>query len=114
MLALRAFLAVFVTTLLIYTVTVANSHGWSFMPTFIGELRAMTWPGQFIFDFVGYLGLTALWVAWRHAFSPAGLLLALCAFFGAALFFFTYLLVVSFMVKGDARALLLGPSRATA
>jgi hypothetical protein len=54
------------------------------------------------------LSLSALWVAWRHRFTAAGLALALFAFFGGASFLAVYLLVVSFRTNGDLRQILLG------
>ena len=32
----------------------------------------MTWPGQFNFDFFGFLILSATWTAWRNQFSALG------------------------------------------
>ena len=71
----------------------------------------MAWPGQFNLDFLCFLVLSALWVAWRHQFSPAGLLLAVAAFFGGALFLSAYVLIVS-TAERDMRVLLLGEARA--
>ena len=53
------------------------------------------------------LMLFRLWVAWRHQFTAAGLLLALIAFLGGAPFQSVYLLVVSLQAKGDMREVLL-------
>ena len=33
----------------------------------------MKWFGQFNLDFMGFLILSAIWVAWRNQFSAAGL-----------------------------------------
>jgi hypothetical protein len=65
-------------------------------------------PGQFNLDFMGMLTLSALWVAWRHRFSKAGLGLGALAFFGGSLFLSIYLLVVSRQSGGDMKELLLG------
>jgi hypothetical protein len=35
-------------------------------------MAAMTWPGQFNFDFLCFLTLSGLWLAWRHHFSLGG------------------------------------------
>ncbi len=114
MTALRLFFAFLCLALLGYTLVVGSNHGWSFMPTFFGDIRAMTWPGQFNADFMCYLAMSALWVSWRHEFSPAGLALGVCAFFGGALFLSAYLVVMSFKVDGNINALLLGSGRAQA
>ena len=69
----RLFLAAWLVVIVAYTsVTVAN-HGLDLLPVFFGDMAEMGWPGQFNLDFMGFLALSALWVAWRHQFSPAGL-----------------------------------------
>jgi hypothetical protein len=81
------------------------------LPIFFGDMAAMGWPGQFNLDFTGMLTLSALWVGWRHEFSPAGLLLAALAFFGGSLFLTTYLLIVTSRSGGDMKEVLVGKSR---
>lgn len=78
---------------------------------FFGDIAKMEWPGQFNLDFTFMLTLSALWVAWRNAFSALGLALGLFALFGGALFLSAYLLVLSLQTNGDVRMLLLGPGR---
>lgn len=108
----RLFLAAWLVVIVAYTsVTVAN-HGLDLLPVFFGDMAEMGWPGQFNLDFMGFLALSALWVAWRHQFSPAGLGLAVVAFFGGMPFLAAYLLVQSYRAQGDIRVLLLGPGRA--
>lgn len=92
-------------------VTIAN-HGLNLLPMFFGDMAEMGWPGQFNLDFMTFLALSALWVAWRHHFTLAGILLAILAFFGGMLFLSIYLLVHSFKVNGNIKALLLGEARA--
>jgi len=58
------------------------------------------------------LALSAIWVAWRHQFSAAGLGLAVLAFFGGTGFLSAYLLVVSLRAKGGMSEILLGETRA--
>lgn len=111
MTAFRIFLAVLFTTIAVYTAIVVSNHGFGLLPVFFGDLAEMGWPGQFNLDFMCFLALSALWLAWRHHFSPVGLLLGLAGFFGGVFFLSAYLLVISFKVKGDANALLLGESR---
>lgn len=108
----RLFLATCLVAIVAYTsVTVAN-HGLNLLPVFFRDMAAMGWPGQFNLDFMCFLALSALWVAWRHQFSPGGLALALVAFFGGMLFLSIYLLVHTGRTQGDMKALLLGPGRA--
>lgn len=112
MVLFRLLLAMFFVVLCAYTIIVIKNHGWDLLAVFFGDMAAMTWAGQFNLDFMGFLGLSALWTAWRHHFSPVGLALALLAFFGGMAFLCVYLILVSIQVKGDVRALLLGARRA--
>ena len=107
----RVWLIVIFATLLVYTAVVIANHGWDLMSVFFGDIAKVQWPGQFNLDFTFMLTLSALWVAWRNAFSALGLVLAVFALFGGALFLSVYLLVLSVQTNGDMRALLLGPSR---
>jgi len=96
--------------LMVYTAVVSANHGWNLLSIFFGDMATMTWPGQFDLDFMFMLLLSGLWVAWRHRFSAAGLVLGIVAVFGGALFLSIYLLVVSLRAKGDMREMLLGES----
>jgi len=108
MLAFRTLLAVLLLVLAAYTAVVISEHGMGLLAVFFGDMLALGWPGQFNLDFLMMLMLSALWTAWRHAFSPAGLALAVLAFFGGASFLTVYLLVLSFREEGDVRRMLLG------
>ena len=88
-------------------VAVAGS-GWNLLAVFFSDMARMGWPGQFDLDFMMMLALSALWVAWRHRFSPAGLGLAVLAFFGGSLFLSVYLLVLSLQARGGVRDILVG------
>jgi hypothetical protein len=95
-----------------YTTVVVANHGVGFLKIFFGDMMAMGWPGQFNLDFMFLLLLSALWVAWRHRFSRAGLLLGVLAMFGGSLFLAAYLLVVTRQARGDMKEVMLGKSRA--
>lgn len=110
----RVLLALMLAVLLAYTGVVISNHRLNLLPVFFGDMAEMAWPGQFNLDFAGFLILSALWTAWRHHFSPIGLALAVVALFGGMAFLATYLLAASYQVRGDFRALLLGPQRAGA
>ena len=112
MTAFRAFLVVLWAIIVVYTGLVMANHGTGLLTVFFGDMAAMGWPGQFNLDFMLMLMLSGLWVAWRHRFSSAGLLLALLAVFGGSLFLTTYLFIVSTQAKGDVREVLLGRGRA--
>lgn len=112
MAAFRAFLVVVFLVISAYTAVVIADHGMGLFAVFFGDMAKLGWPGQFNLDFMFMLAFSALWVSWRHAFTPLGLVLGLGAFLGGAPFLCVYLLVNSLLVRGDVRALLLGESRA--
>lgn len=104
----RGLLILILCSLVIYTGHVIAAFGWNLLPIFLADIAKMAWPGQFNLDFTFMLTLSALWVAWRHRFSPAGLGLASLAFFGGSLFLSVYLLVVSFRARGGVTEMLIG------
>ncbi len=108
----RLFLVAVIAIVGAYTsVTIAN-HGMGLYPIFFGDIADMAWPGQFNLDFLFFLIFSGFWVAWRHEFSVAGLVLGFAAFNLGAPFLAAYLLVHSYQTKGDVAAMLLGPARA--
>lgn len=111
MTAFRILLMVIFVVIAGYTAVTIGSHGMSLLPIFFGDMATMTWPGQFNLDFLCMLILSGLWVAWRHEFSPAGLVLGLLALFGGAFFLSAYLLMITGRTQ-DVRVLLLGNRRA--
>lgn len=111
MTALRVLLVVIFLVIAGYTVVVVDRHGMNLLSVFFGDMALLGWPGQFNLDFFCMLMLSGLWVAWRHHFSSAGIVLGLGALFGGAFFLSAYLLVQSVRVGGDVRALLIGPDR---
>ena len=112
--AFRVYLIIVTACLGIYTVIVGINHGWNLLPIFLADIAAMTWPGQFNFDFMTFLSLSALWLAWRHRFSPAGIVLGALGFFGGMMVLAPYLVVASLEANCDAKVLLLGRRRAVA
>ena len=108
----RLFLFVCLLAIAGYTSIVIANHGWNLLPVFFGDIADWSWRGQFNADFTCFLALSALWVSWRHQFSPAGLALGVVAFFGGMLFLSIYLLVQTGRGRGDIKVLLLGEGRA--
>jgi len=108
MLALRLLLSLIFVVVASYTGVVISRHGIDLLPVFFGDMAKMGWAGQFNFDFMFMLLFSALWVAWLHRFSAAGLALALLALFGGTPFLCVYLLIESTRSGSDVRALLLG------
>ena len=112
MTAFRILLVILLIAVVTYTIPVVIEEGLSsLLPTFFRDILAMTWPGQFNFDFLGFLILSATWTAWRNQFSASGLGLALVALFGGIPFLTTYLLYLSYQTNGDTLVMLLGEGR---
>ena len=111
MTAFRVLLITFCAILVGYTGVVISNHGMGLFNVFFGDMAAMGWPGQFNLDFMFMLTLSALWVAWRHEFSIAGLGLGLLTFLGGSLFLTTYLCVLSWLTSGDMKEMFLGKRR---
>jgi hypothetical protein len=107
----RLFLCVLFVSLLIYTLFTISNHGWNLLPVFFGDMKAMTWPGQFNFDFFGFLLLSGLWVSWRNNYTPTGIVLGSVAVFGGILFLSAYLLYLPFQTKGDTKLMIMGKNR---
>jgi len=111
MTAFRVLLIAMLAILVGYTGVVIANHGMGLINIFFGDMAAMGWPGQFNLDFMFMLTFSALWVAWRHEFSIAGLVLGLLAFFGGSLFLSAYLLALSWLTRGDLKQMLMGTRR---
>ena len=108
----RLFLLTCLIAIAAYTSVTISNHGINLLPVFFADMAKMAWPGQFNLDFMGFLALSAIWTAWRHQFSAAGLGLGVLAFFGGMLFLSIYLLIQTRRSKGDMKVLLLGKGRA--
>jgi hypothetical protein len=108
MTAFRLAIAAYVAILLGYTAIVIANHGMGLLPIFFGDIAKMEWPGQFNLDFMGFILLTAFWVAWRNGFTLGGLALALLVPAGGIGFTGLYLIYLSYQTKGDVKAMLMG------
>jgi hypothetical protein len=111
MIVLRFLLSFFLIGILGFTFYAGSTSGWNLFPFFINELLAMSWNGQFHFDFLCYLTLSGLWIAWRHEFSFMGILLGMIGTIGGILFLAPYLLIESYRSKGELSYILLGKNR---
>jgi len=111
MTAFRIFLLVFFAALFVYTMKVGLEHGWNLIPPFFNEVQALTWQGQFNFDFMGFLVLSAIWCAWRNNFTPFGFGLAVFSVTGGMLFLTAYLAYLSITTGGDMKTILVGSHR---
>lgn len=110
--AFRLFLVMIIIGIVSMTGVVGFKHGWNLLPIFFGDMVSLTWPGQFNFDFMCFLLLSGLWLAWRHHFSPGGILLGVAGVLGGIMLLAPYLLVASYRADGDIKVLLLGTDRA--
>ena len=108
----RVFLVIVFLSIICYTAVTISNHGLNLLPVFFGDMKAMAWPGQFNFDFMMFLALSALWTAWRNNFSLAGIGLSLLAFFGGMLFLSLYLFILTFKSDGNILRVMIG-NRAT-
>lgn len=112
MIAFRGYLILALACLTGYTLMVGINHGWNLLPIFFANIAEMSWSGQFNLDFMTFLGLSGIWVAWRHQFTGGAIALGVVAFFGGMMFLAPYLLWASFQAGGDVKILLLGKERA--
>jgi hypothetical protein len=108
MTAFRIFLGVVFLSILAYTAVTISNHGLNLLPVFFGDMKEMAWPGQFNFDFMTFLALSALWTAWRNQFSAKGLGLSVLAFFGGMLFLSAYLFFLTFKANGGLVHVMIG------
>jgi hypothetical protein len=112
MMQFRVLLVTIFIAIAAYPLIVVANHGLGLFPVFFGDIADMGWPGQFNLDFLGFLTLSAFWLAWRNDFTPAGLALGVFGFFLGAPFLAAYLFFVSRSADNDPQVLLLGPRRA--
>ncbi len=105
---LRVFLVIYLLALIIYSTITLFNHGWNLFPYFFGDMSAMGWAGQFNFDFMGFLFLSAIWTAWRNGYTAQAFGLGVLAFFGGMLFLSIYLLYLSYTCDGGVKQMLLG------
>lgn len=108
MTAFRLLLVLMLIVLGGYTFLVILEYGINLFPYFFGDMAALTWAGQFNLDFMFMLMFSALWVAWRHQFTAAGIGLGVLAFFLGAGFLTVYLLIETRRAGGDFARVLLG------
>lgn len=112
MVLFRLFLIACLAVIVPYTAVTIVNHGWGLLAIYFGDIAAMGWPGQFNLDFLCFLLLSGLWMAWRGGFRLADLALGVVAVFGGMPFLAAYLLTVLARHKGDMRIVLLGRDRA--
>ena len=94
-----------------YTALAVSNEGVNLFATTLPSFSEFGWPGQFHTDFVTYLILSGLWVAWRHEFSAGGIILGVLAAQLGMIFLSLYLLFAINKANGDMAEVLLGQGR---
>lgn len=94
--------------IILFTVTAVVQGGGDLITPFLTPIIAMTWAGQFHIDFLCYLVLSGIWMAWRQGFSRGGIALGLLAPPFGVLFFAPYLIYLIGRTGGNTRKLLVG------
>ena len=110
----KGFLIVMGAIVLIYTIVAVANEGPNLFASTLPLFLEWKWPGQFFMDFLTYLWLSGLWVAWRHEFSGVGIALGIAASLLGMIFLSIYLLIALSKAKGDMREVLLGKARLSA
>ncbi|WP_306113371.1 MULTISPECIES: hypothetical protein [unclassified Roseovarius] len=105
---LRNFTLVLFLAITAHTLYTGIVYGWNFVSVFLAVLFSLTWQGQFALDFLCYLMLSGLWVAWRGGFTGASIALGLLASVMGMLVFAVLILIFIRQSSGDMRKLLLG------
>jgi len=108
MMIFRMFLLAILAGLGVYTAMVIAHDGMDFLTPFNSAVSMFGWQGQFNLDLIGLFALAAIWIAWRHRFSPAGLMLAVGPLLLGVLYVSGYLLLASFSAR-DGLELVAGP-----
>ncbi|MEL7345427.1 MAG: hypothetical protein AAFN59_11320 [Pseudomonadota bacterium] len=108
MASLRILLLAMLIAILAFTFAAVTNEGINLVPQFFNPILARTWQGQFNVDFVSYLVLSGVWMAWRGGFTRASIALGLLAPPFGILFFAPYLIYLIGKTGADPKKLLLG------
>lgn len=111
MTALRILLALMAIVLIVYTALAVSNEGLNLFANTIPAIGEFGWQGQFHLDFVTYLVLSGIWIAWRHHFSAGGIVLGVLAANLGIIFLAIYLIIASYRANGDMAQILLGEQR---
>ena len=104
---LQIILVIMFVAIIGYTAKTIHLEGWNLLPVFFGDMVKFGWPGQFNFDFLLMLVLSALWTTWRYKFSAKGFIMGALALFGGILFQSAHLLYLTTR-EPSIKAVLLG------
>lgn len=104
----RTFLSASTLAIFAVSIYVFATVGFDFPSVYLNDLMSLDWRSQFDTDLTIALLLAGIWISWREAFTPKGLLLGLCAPSLGFLFICPYLLISTYKANGDPKAFLLG------
>ena len=110
----KGFLIAMGVVVFIYTAVAIMNEGPNLFRSTWPLFLEWKWPSQFFMDFLTYLWLSGLWVAWRHEFSGVGIALGITASLLGMIFLSIYLLIAISKANGDMREVLLGKARVRA
>lgn len=105
---IRNALIVMTVAIVFLTITAMIDGGLNLITPFFEPIIAMTWQGQFNFDFACYLVLSGIWMAWRGGFSGGSIALGVLAPPLGIFFLAPYLIYLIGKSNGDPRRLVLG------
>ena len=94
--------------ILVFTMAAVANSGINLITPFLSPILAFSWQGQFNIDFICYLVLSGIWMAWRGGFTGGSIALGILTPSLGILFFAPYLLYLVSKSNGDPRRLLLG------
>lgn len=104
----RTFLAAATFTIFAISIYVITTWGINWPAVYFGDLMNLDWRSQFNTDLLIALSLLAIWITWREGFTAKGYLFGVLTFFFGFMFVCPYLLLATYKVNGDPKALLLG------
>ena len=105
---LRILITVLLLGLIGYALILVLDGRFDFITPFLSTIPALTWQGHINLDFLSYLVLVGVWIAWRSGFTPTGNFLGVLSVLSGMLFFAPYLLYLISRSNNDPRKLLLG------
>jgi len=91
-----------------YALILVLDGRFDFVTPFLSTIPALTWQGHINLDFLSYLVLAGVWIAWRSGFTPTGNMLGVLSVLSGMLFFALYLLYQISRSDNNPRKLLLG------
>ena len=94
--------------LAIYAVILIANGEFDFITPILTALFVVSWQGHINLDFMMFLTLAGLWIAWRSGFTASGIALGLFTVCSGMLFFSVYLAYQLSRCDNDPRQLLLG------